>query len=372
MSDAKTNEEKAKRILLIEDDPTIALLETAILEGMGYDIRHALTGSDGLREIAEWQPDLLILDLNLPDTTGHEIIKKIQALSIDRRPEIIVVTGEEKSHVAFEALRNGANDLLRKPFEKEEFQLRVSAVLALRDTNKTIEEMQLKTRADLIKLSKYFSNDVIDAILEGKISANPGGEIIRATLMMFDLRGSTTIAEKLGPQKFFVFLSELFSDISDLIFSNGGKINKFTGDGFLVTFGLRHYTEADTHHALNCAFKIREHFNLYNEFVSSEQGEPIQFGIGLTTGDVFAGNIGNVHRVEYTILGDAVNLSARLEALTKKAGVDILMDSTTREILGDTVEATKYSGATIRGKNTKVDIYFPKHLNTPNTAPEHP
>jgi adenylate cyclase len=360
MSTARTNEEKARRILLIEDDPTVALLETAMLEEMGHVVKQAATGAEGLDNISKWLPDLLVLDLNLPDTTGHEIIRKILTLKIDQRPEIIVVTGEEKSQVAFEALRGGANDLLRKPFEKEEFQLRVSAVLALRDTYETIEELQLKTRADLIKLSKYFSNDVIDAILEGKISSEPGGEITRATFMMFDLRGSTTIAEKLGPQKFFVFLSELFSDIADLIFSNGGKINKFTGDGFLVTFGLRHYTEADTHHALNCAFKIREHFNLYNEFVSSEQGEPIQFGIGLTTGDVFAGNIGNVHRVEYTILGDAVNLSARLEALTKKAGVDSLMDSTTREILGDSVEATKYSGTTIRGKNSKVDIYFPK------------
>ncbi|MFZ5630655.1 MAG: response regulator [Spirochaetota bacterium] len=350
-------------VLLIEDEPTTAKIEQALLESLGCVVRVAQDGMQGLKQLESWQPDLIVLDLNLPDMSGLEILAKICDRKQERHADILIVTGDDDHQSAVQALELGANDLLRKPFVHAEFRLRVKALLAMQNYRKAVSNLQHKAQDDLRKLSKYFSRDLIAAILDGTISTEPGGHIVRGTFMMFDLRGSTTLAERLGPQRFFVFLSELFSDLSDLIFSNGGTINKYTGDGFLVTFGLRSYSPHATRNAITCAMKIREHFRLYNDFIASEFGETIHYGIGIATGEVFAGNIGNVHRVEYTILGDPVNLSARLETLTKRAGVDILIDSETRHLLGSQLECKKLRESSVRGKSEKVEIYFPEMLH---------
>jgi adenylate cyclase len=347
------------RILIIEDSEEIAMIEVTLLESAGYAVQHALTGAEGIERLRQWQPDILILDLMLPDTEGMTILQGMPQMRLKSAPDIIVLSGHDDPELTYQCLRAGAHDFIRKPFQNEEFLLRVSSLVQLREYKTMTGLLQAKTADDLRKLSKYFSNDIIEAILDGSISTDPGGETMTATFMMFDLRGSTAIAERLGPQRFFIFLSELFSDITDLIFNNGGAINKFTGDGFLVTFGLRNYTEESTHDAMQCAFKIREHFELYNQVKPNDITEDLRFGIGITTGEVFAGNIGNVHRLEYTILGDPVNLSARLESLTKKANVDMLIDGRTRQILGNTVVLKTLSTTAIRGKNNQVEIYYP-------------
>mgnify|MGYP000264060004 FL=1 len=106
---------------------------------------------------------------------------------------------------------------------------------------------------------------------------------------------------------------------------------------------------------------------MYNEVRPANVKDPIGFGIGITTGEVFAGNIGNVHKLEYTILGDPVNLSARLEAMTKNAKVDILIDEKTRQVGGDRLKVKKLQTSTVRGKSEEVMIYYPEQFEAPET-----
>ena len=357
------------KILLIEDSDVVATLETAILQSSGYIVQHAATAAEGLNLIRDWHPDLLILDIKLPDMDGLSVLRQIGEKPKHLMPDVIVLSGHDDPEVTYECLKNGAHDFIRKPFQNEEFLLRVGSLRKLREYRIMSEALKDKMNDDLRKLSRYFSRDIIGAILDGSLSTDPGGDLMTATFMMFDLRGSTTIAERLGPEKFFVFLSELFSDITDLIVSNGGVINKFTGDGFLVTFGLRNYSQNATLDAMKCAFKIRDHFELYNQVRPSKITEELGFGIGITTGEVFAGNIGNVHKMEYTILGDPVNLSARLESLTKKANVDILIDGETRDILAENIETRPVRVSEIRGKLEKVRIYHPVRSRAEGQSP---
>lgn len=355
-------EQSKVKVLVIEDSVTIAMVQTALLEKNGYDTKHAETGADGLKLVAEWKPDVLVLDIMLPDTDGISILKEINTWEPDLRPDTIVLSGHDNPEVTFESLRQGAVDFIRKPFHHEEYLLRISAVVQLRHFRTSNEALQLQLQDDLRKLSRYFSKDLIHAILDGTITADPGGETMTATFLMFDLRNSTGIAEQMGPTHFFQFLSAFFADISDLIYSCNGAINKFTGDGFLVTFGLRNYSAQSTLDALICAMKIRAHIEMYNQVRPADVKEPIGFGIGITTGEVFAGNIGNMHKLEYTILGDPVNLSARLEAMTKNAKVDILIDEKTRTIGGEKLKVKKLQTSTVRGKSEEVTIYYPEEF----------
>ncbi|MBS0619235.1 MAG: response regulator [Spirochaetes bacterium] len=346
-------------ILIIDDDETISLLQIHLLEKAGYSVDRAGTGAIGLERLRNEKIDILLLDLMLPDTDGLTILKSLPQLRLEATPDIIVLSALDDPQTTFECLRAGAYDFIRKPFYHEEYLLRINNLAQLRNFRSMTQLLQEKMEGDLKRLSRYFSKDLIQSIVSGEVSADSGGEIVRCTCMMFDLRGSTSLAEEMGPSKFFNFITEFFSDLSDLIFNNGGSINKFTGDGFLVTFGLRSYSEQATYDAIDCAFKIREHVALFNQLSNPDIKNGIRFGIGITTGDVFAGNIGNVHRLEYTILGDPVNLSARLESLTKNAKVDILIDGTTRAVLGDKLRARKLKIDSVRGKKETVDIYFP-------------
>lgn len=346
------------KVLVIEDSPAVAEVQTQLLEKNGYESRHAETGAAGLQVLKEWQPDILLLDVTLPDTDGITILKEIQTWAPQNRPDILVLSGHDNPEVTFESLRHGAQDFIRKPFYHEEFLLRVSAIVQMRQYRKVNEVLQAQLESDLRKLSRYFSKDLIHDILDGTVASKAGGETMTATFLMFDLRNSTRMAEKMGPTAFFQFLSEFVADISDLIYSCNGAINKFTGDGFLVTFGLRSYSVQSTLDALSCAVKIRSHVAMYNDLRPHDSVGPVAFGIGIATGEVFAGNIGNIHKLDYTILGDPVNLSARLERMTKQARVDILIDEKTRQIGGERLQVKRLQTHTVRGKEQDVNIFY--------------
>ena len=375
------------KILVVEDSETVAMLQLGLLESHGYEVRHAANGTDGLVFIHEWVPDILVLDITLPDMDGLDILRKVQLSRPETRPDVVVLSGHDDPEVTFASLRAGAQDFIRKPFHHEEYLLRISAVERLRTYRLFNDALQSQLESDLRKLSRYFSKDLIEAILEGSIAADPGGDISTATFLMFDLRSSTTIAEQMGPRMFFQFLSSFFADISDLIYSCNGAINKFTGDGYLVTFGLRDYTPAATINALECALKIREHIAMYNDMRPENIKQPIGFGIGITTGEVFAGNIGNVHKLEYTILGDAVNYIKEgvtlliafengANPITAEAPSHVVVNVTYTEpgVAGDTATrtlkpATIETGAEIRvplfintGDNVKIDTHTGEYI----------
>ncbi len=350
------------KILIIEDNEPIALIQKTLLEKNQYDVRHAETGAEGLKIAREWLPEILLLDIMLPDTDGLSILKEINGWLPADRPDVIVLSGHDDPEVTFESLRSGAVDFIRKPFHHEEFLLRVAAVAQLRYFRYSNEACQLLLETVLRKLSRFFCNDLIHAILDGTISADTGGELAEAAFFVFDLRSSTHLAEKLGPVVFFKFLSDFFAKITDIIYTCNGSINKFMGDGFLVTFGLRKYTEKATLDAVDCAMKVRQFIGEYNKARPDYLEENIGYGVGITTGEVFAGNIGGMHKLDYTIFGDAVNLASRLESMTKQAQVDILIDKRTREICGERLKVKRLQTTSVRGKSEAVTIYHPEEL----------
>ncbi len=183
------------------------------------------------------------------------------------------------------------------------------------------------------------------------------GTHLNASMLFFDLRGSTTIAEKLEPMIFSEFLSELFTDIMDLIYGNGGTVNKIMGDGIFATFGCPETTGDDAYQCTKTALQIREYLNTFNDVRPSYLEHEIKCGIGISTGKVFAGNIGSIRRMEYTVLGDAVNTASRLESLTKDIGHDILIDGNTYNILKDRINIETTEISHVKGKTEVLKIF---------------
>lgn len=176
------------------------------------------------------------------------------------------------------------------------------------------------------------------------------------TVLFIDIRKFTTLSEKLSPGQVAEILNLLFRDFIDIIFSHGGSINKFMGDAILVTFGIPVPARDAAFDAVCCSLAMLDHISLFNQVKPDFLESPLEIGIGISTGKVFAGAIASYRRLEYTVIGDTVNTASRLQNLSKKTGSPILIDSKTREHLG-----TRWSGKTfryqLRGKADSERLY---------------
>ncbi len=298
----------------------------------------------------------------------------------NKKPDIVFVAGafiEEAA--ALEALRsnckaigasvvllaqNGTvtdtaayDEVLRTDATDQELTQRIRTLLDLKRARLEVEWMKQRLKNERRLLTKYFSEDIVEGILQDEHANSLSGRHQEATIMFFDVRKSTTIAENLEPQVFAEFLSEFFTDIMDLVYGNHGSVNKLLGDGIMSTFGCPVPTANDVLNAAKCALQIRNHLATFNDVRPDYIKEPIRVGMGIATGKVFAGNIGSVRRMEYTVLGDPVNLASRLESMTKEAGVDILIDGNTRHRLGNLIKCRKVQHQGVRGKLQEIEIF---------------
>jgi len=209
------------------------------------------------------------------------------------------------------------------------------------------------------KLERYFPENLVDFLVDEGNSAELQGKNVEATMMFCDLRNSTGIAEELTPAQFVQFLNELLSGIMDLVYANGGSVNKLLGDGLLITFGCPIQDEND---ALNCvilSLQIRQYIIAYNSMKPDFLKDPIAVGIGIASGLVFAGNIGSARHMDYTVMGDPVNIASRLESLTKSFGHDILMDEATYLKVKSKIRITNLGTKEIRGKQKPMLVFHP-------------
>jgi adenylate cyclase len=178
-----------------------------------------------------------------------------------------------------------------------------------------------------------------------------GGRLETVTLLASDLRGFTAMSEKLSPREVVAQLNAYHGAMMAVIERHGGVIDKFIGDGTLVVFGLDAAPEVGATAAVRCAEEMLSALGAHNEERARLGQPPLKMGIGIHTGQVIAGNIGAPgRRLEFTVIGDAVNTAARLEGLTKERGAPVLISSATVELLADRGGLREAPPVSIRGK----------------------
>ena len=213
--------------------------------------------------------------------------------------------------------------------------------------------------SDMIKniMGKYFSKDVMKKIISDMGTLKSGGVRAVVTILFADIRNFTQIAEKLSPQEVSSILNEYFSIIEPIISKYGGIVNKYMGDGLLAVFGEPIKSQDHAINAIYCASEILQEVKHFRDKLISEGRPKIDIGIGINTGEVFAGNIGSEDRIEYTVIGDNVNLASRIEAYNHILKTQFLISEHTYEFVKDSVEVVKLSQVNIKGKSNPVDIY---------------
>ena len=206
-------------------------------------------------------------------------------------------------------------------------------------------------------MGKYLSKDVMKSVVDNIDSVKLGGKRANVTVLFADIRGFTSISEKLSAEEVTRILNEYFTAIVPIIEKNNGILNKFMGDAVLAVFGEPIKSNNHALDAIICADcmlkKVRQ---LQEKWL--EEGKPkIEIGVGISTGEAFVGNIGSEERLEYTVIGDTVNTASRIENYNKVYRTKFLISQETFEQVQKHVDVIKIREVTIRGKAKKINIY---------------
>ena len=206
-------------------------------------------------------------------------------------------------------------------------------------------------------MGKYMSQDVMKNVIKNIDNLGLGGKKSVVTVLFADIRGFTSISEQMSAQQVSEILNEYFTEMEPIITSCNGVINKFIGDAVMAIFGEPIQDKNHAQNAVKCAWRMLQKVKELHKKWAKEGKPQIEIGIGINTGEVFVGNIGSINRMEYTVIGDTVNLASRLESYNKIYKTKLLISPTTyKEVKGFT-DVIKISDVQIRGKANKMDIY---------------
>jgi adenylate cyclase len=206
-------------------------------------------------------------------------------------------------------------------------------------------------------LSRYVDRRVAEQLMKNKQSLKLGGVKRKVTILFSDIRDFTTISEKSTAEEVVELLNDYFSRMVRIIFAHGGTLDKYIGDAIMAVFGALVQHEDDSVRAVRAALDMRRELKVFNAERRAQGKFEIETGIGLGLGDAISGNIGSDQRMDYTVIGDAVNLSSRLEALTKQYKEKILFSQTVYEDVKDLFPCVPVEEVKVKGKTQATKIY---------------
>lgn len=204
---------------------------------------------------------------------------------------------------------------------------------------------------------QYMAKQVVDELIKDPQKIRPGGKRQEVTILFSDIRGFTSMAENMDPELLLKKLNEYFTVMIDVVFKHNGLLDKFIGDAIMAVFGAPVKYNDDAERAVRTAFEMQVALEkLNNEWI--EKGEQtFDIGIGLNTGPVVVGNIGDIRRMEYTVIGDNVNLAQRIENLTRRYKSSIIISQSTYEKTKDIAIVKAYKPVLVKGRVKPVKVY---------------
>lgn len=206
-------------------------------------------------------------------------------------------------------------------------------------------------------MGKYISEDIMKNVVKNIDELKLGGKKANVTVLFADIRGFTSMSEKLSADEVSVILNEYFTEIEPIVTKHNGVINKFIGDAVMAIFGEPIQDENHPKNAVRCACEMLDKVKeLQTKWL--KEGKPkIEIGIGINTGEAFVGNIGSEKRMEYTVIGDMVNLASRIEGNNKIYKTNLLISASTYAQARGIIDTVKISNVKIRGKEKELDLY---------------
>jgi adenylate cyclase len=207
-------------------------------------------------------------------------------------------------------------------------------------------------------MSRYMDPELADQLMSTGGDADiMGGKQSVGTVLFSDVRSFTTITEELGAQGTVKLLNDYFTIMVDCITDEGGMLDKFIGDAMMCIFGTPVPHDDDPDRAVRAAIRMMTDLKVFNDKRSTEGKMPIDHGMGINTDSIVSGNIGSPKRMDYTVIGDGVNLAARIESACKQYGAHILISEFTYRAVKATYRTRQVDYVIVKGKTEPVGVY---------------
>ena len=345
-----TNESNSKiKILIVDDEPiNIQVLENH-LNLVNYGVLKANNGEEALSILQKEEVNLVLLDIMMPRLSGYEVCKTIRKTHSSGNLPVIMLTAKNLVSDLVYGFECGANDYLAKPFQKEELLTRIKTHIQISTLNKSYE--------------RFVPHDYLQFLSKESITdVNLGDNVATDMSVVFsDIRSFSTLSETMTPQENFNFVNAYFKRVSPKVREYGGIIVKYVGDAIMAVF------KDKTEDAIDSAIAQINEMTIYNEKRVANGYLPIQTGYGIHTGFMMLGMIGEANRMQGDAFSDHVNLTARLEGLTKFYGASIIISST---VLGKIQDQSLYSiryldRVRVKGRKQPIEIYEVMNADDP-------
>jgi adenylate cyclase len=309
MTEHSSGPQHTSNILVVDDTPANLELISGILREWRYKVRVAISGKLALQAAHNAPPDLILLDINMPEMNGYEVCRRLKNDEQLKDIPVIFLSALNEPMDKVKAFAVGGVDYIAKPFQFEEVRARVEAHLTLKVAREYLRE---KNQFLEYTFSRFVSPKVIETMKQRPVSEFLHMERRELTVMFADLRGFTALARELSPEDIQETLNSFFEVMVACVERADGMMDKFLGDGFMALFGAPFRQEDHAWRALDAAVSIQQaHLRWMEE--RSAGGRPCRpLGIGVATGETVVGAYGTHNRMEYTALGHVVNLADRL------------------------------------------------------------
>jgi adenylate cyclase len=333
------------RLLVVDDNKVNRLLLTRSLELQGHSTASAENGRVALEMLRREPFDLVLLDMEMPEMDGFQVLEQLVSDRKLRDLPVIVTSSLEGIANVVRCIELGAEDYLTKPVNPVLLKARIGASLEkkhLRDQQKEL-------------VRRFATPEVAQDLQDSGFSL--GGKLVHATVMFSDIRGFTALAESQPPEETIELLNAYYALMFDAISSHGGVVTLMMGDGLMSVFGAPVPLPDHGERSVRAAQEMVELIDLFN-LERRAAGKPqIKIGIGIASGEMVAGYAGTNARATYTCIGDIVNLASRLETHTKIAQRTILIDEATRSALSERIMVEPLGPVPFKGKATAVDVF---------------
>ncbi|MEX2469673.1 MAG: response regulator [Pseudohongiellaceae bacterium] len=339
------------RILVVDDMPANLDLLEAILSKQNYEIETARSGDEALARLERFDPQVALIDVMMPGMNGYELCRRLRSrCTASYLPIIFVTASEVTQQDIVEGFATGGDDYVCKPFDTRVLLSRIAACLRV----KALQDRLTRVQSEL---AHYVSRSTLQMVT-GRLSGDSPAESRKAdvTILFSDIRDFTHQTEHMAPEEVFEVLNGSLGFQLDLIAKHGGVVDKLSGDEIMAVFEGERMADR----AIACATEIVE---VRKSTARLGRLEHPKLGIGINSGTVYLGSVGNSRTMfDYTIVGAPVNIAARLCGMARDT--QVLISRHTMELLqGDLPNVRSIGGQRLKGLSAPLEIF--EYIETP-------
>jgi class 3 adenylate cyclase len=338
------------RLLVVDDNRVNRLLLVRGLEQQGHSVAFAENGRQALDRLRAEPFDLVLLDIEMPEMDGFEVLQQLVHDPELKNLPVIMVSAMEELDAVVKCIELGAEDYLTKP---------ANPVLLRARVNASLEKKRLRDQQRRL-FRTFAASQVAEELLQKGLSL--GGRHVYASVMFSDIRGFTSLSEGRDPEEIIELLNDYYALMFEAVESHGGIVSLIQGDGLMAIFGAPAHRPDHAEQAVRAALEMLSMLDEFNQQQAALSGPQLRIGVGIASGLMVAGYAGTRERATYTCIGDPVNLAARLEAHTKETAHRILVDEDTRGRLPESIHLDPLGETLFKGRSERVAVYAIRNI----------